>query len=92
MRLALFEVLDTSSVVEELTNKVERQQVGVITNFIGTIRELTKGKQTLHLVYKVYKLRPVKSLIKLERRLRKNSNIHRKLIERLEIVIVIAIS
>ncbi|MGQ0422377.1 molybdenum cofactor biosynthesis protein MoaE, partial [Bacillus sp. HC-Mk] len=55
MRQALFEIVDNPILVEEVTNKVARREAGAITTFIGTVRELTKGKRTLHLEYEAYK-------------------------------------
>ncbi len=44
MGQVLFEIVDIPIVVEEVTNKVARREAGAITTFIGTVRELTKGK------------------------------------------------
>ena len=44
MGQVLFEIVDNPILVEEVTNKVARREVGAITTFIGTVRELTKGK------------------------------------------------
>ncbi|MGD7008220.1 molybdenum cofactor biosynthesis protein MoaE [Metabacillus sp. 84] len=40
---------------EGVIQKVERREAGAITVFIGTVRELTDGKKTLHLEYEAYK-------------------------------------
>lgn len=65
MGQALFEIVDIPIVVEEVTNKVARREAGAITTFIGTVRELTKGKRTLHLEYEAYKRMAVKQLTKI---------------------------
>ncbi|TKI97241.1 molybdenum cofactor biosynthesis protein MoaE, partial [Bacillus cereus] len=54
MEQVLFEIVDNPILVEEVTNKVARREAGAITTFIGTVRELTKGKRTLHLEYEAY--------------------------------------
>ncbi|HDR7782519.1 MULTISPECIES: molybdopterin synthase catalytic subunit MoaE [Bacillus] len=66
MGQALFEIVDIPIVVEEVTNKVARREAGAITTFIGTVRELTKGKRTLHLEYEAYKPMAVKQLTKID--------------------------
>lgn len=65
MGQALFEIVDIPIVVEEVTNKVARREAGAITTFIGTVRELTKGKRTLHLEYEAYKPMAVKQLTRI---------------------------
>lgn len=65
MGQALFEIVDIPIVVEEVTNKVARREAVAITTFIGTVRELTKGKRTLHLEYEAYKPMAVKQLTKI---------------------------
>lgn len=65
MRQALFEIVDNPILVEEVTNKVARREAGAITTFIGTVRELTKGKRTLHLEYEAYKPMAVKQLMRI---------------------------
>lgn len=65
MRQALFEIVDIPIVVEEVTNKVARREAGAITTFIGTVRELTKGKRTLYLEYEAYKSMAVKQLTRI---------------------------
>lgn len=77
MGQALFEIVDTSIVVEEVTNKIARREAGAITTFIGTVRELTKGKRTLHLEYEAYKPMAVKNLLKLEKKLRNSGQMQK---------------
>ena len=49
-----YEVIDTPISIEEVTNKVIRRECGAVT-FVGTVREFTKGRRTLHLEYVAYK-------------------------------------
>ncbi|AGE79415.1 TPA: molybdopterin synthase catalytic subunit MoaE [Bacillus thuringiensis] len=65
MEQVLFEIVDNPILVEEVTNKVARREAGAITTFIGTVRELTKGKRTLHLEYEAYKPMAVKQLMRI---------------------------
>ena len=65
MGQVLFEIVDIPIVVEEVTNKVARREAGAIATFIGTVRELTKGKRTLHLEYEAYKPMAVKKLMRI---------------------------
>ncbi len=58
----LFNIVDTPIVVEEVSNKVKSRNAGAITVFIGTVRELTKGKKTLSLEYQAYESMAVKKL------------------------------
>lgn len=65
MGQSLFEIVEKPILVEEVTNKVARREAGAITTFIGTVRELTKGKRTLHLKYEAYKPMAVKQLTRI---------------------------
>ena len=65
MGQVLFEIVDIPIVVEEVTNKVARRDAGAITTFIGTVRELTKGRRTLHLEYEAYETMAVKQLMRI---------------------------
>jgi len=58
----LFKIVDTPIVVEEVSDKVKSRNAGAITVFIGTVRELTKGKKTLSLEYQAYETMAVKKL------------------------------
>lgn len=40
--------------IEEVANKVLHRNAGAITTFIGTVREITRGKKTLYLEYDAY--------------------------------------
>lgn len=48
--------------IEEVTNKVVRREAGAINTFIGTVRELTKGRKTLYLEYDAYQSMAEKKL------------------------------
>jgi molybdopterin synthase catalytic subunit len=52
------EPIDIQSVID----KVVQRNAGAITTFIGTVRELTKGKKTLFLIYDTYEAMAVKKL------------------------------
>jgi molybdopterin synthase catalytic subunit len=52
------EPIDIQSVID----KVVQREAGAITTFIGTVRELTKGKKTLFLIYEAYESMAVKKL------------------------------
>ncbi|MEH7514950.1 molybdenum cofactor biosynthesis protein MoaE [Gottfriedia acidiceleris] len=62
MEQTLFQIVDTPIVVEEVSDKVKSRNAGAITVFIGTVRELTKGKKTLSLEYQAYESMAVKKL------------------------------
>ena len=50
-----FEIVETPIQIEQVQQKVVHRNAGAITLFIGTVREMTKGKQTLQLTYDAYK-------------------------------------
>lgn len=52
------EPIDIQSVID----KVVQRDAGAITTFIGTVREMTKGKKTLYLIYEAYEPMAVKKL------------------------------
>ncbi len=60
MTTALFEIVDKPIDVEEVRQKVASRNAGAITVFIGTVREMTKGKKTLRLEYQAYPSMAVK--------------------------------
>ncbi|PAQ15442.1 molybdopterin (MPT) converting factor, subunit 2 [Bacillaceae bacterium SAOS 7] len=62
MEQTLFEITDQPIVTEEVTKKVASRNAGATTIFIGTVRELTKGKKTLQLEYQAYPSMAVKML------------------------------
>jgi molybdopterin synthase catalytic subunit len=61
----LFEVIDKPINVQEVIDKVVRREAGAVTTFIGTVREITKGKRTLYLEYQAYETMAVKMLEKI---------------------------
>lgn len=48
--------------IQSIIDKVVQRDAGAITTFIGTVRELTKGKKTLYLIYEAYEPMAVKKL------------------------------
>lgn len=58
----LFEIVKHPISVEEITNKVIRNEAGAVTTFVGTVREFTHGKRTLSLEYQAYEKMAVKML------------------------------
>jgi molybdopterin synthase catalytic subunit len=48
--------------IQSVIDKVVQREAGAITTFIGTVRELTKGKRTLFLIYEAYEPMAVKKL------------------------------
>ncbi|WP_102347373.1 molybdenum cofactor biosynthesis protein MoaE [Bacillus sp. Marseille-P3661] len=54
MTQSLFLITKDPISIEEVSNKVVRRNAGAINTFIGTVRELTKGKKTLYLEYDAY--------------------------------------
>lgn len=49
-----FEIIERPIEIEEVIKKVEGRNAGAINTFIGTVREMTKGKKTLYLKYDSY--------------------------------------
>ncbi|MGM9966524.1 molybdenum cofactor biosynthesis protein MoaE [uncultured Rummeliibacillus sp.] len=66
----LFIITDQPICVEEVTKKVESRNAGAITVFIGTVRELTKGKKTLHLEYQAYPPMAIKMFQQIEKEIK----------------------
>ncbi|WCK52431.1 molybdenum cofactor biosynthesis protein MoaE [Aneurinibacillus sp. Ricciae_BoGa-3] len=63
--MRLFEVVDTPISVEEVMNKTVHPNCGAVNLFVGTVRELTKGKKTLFLEYEAYKEMAEKQLARI---------------------------
>lgn len=57
-----FEISNVPINIQQVIDKVVQREAGAITTFIGTVRELTKGKRTLFLVYEAYEAMAVKKL------------------------------
>ncbi|RXI98287.1 molybdenum cofactor biosynthesis protein MoaE [Anaerobacillus alkaliphilus] len=50
----LFLITDEVISIQEVVDKVVHPNAGAINTFIGTVRELTKGKKTIYLKYDAY--------------------------------------
>jgi len=61
----LFSIVDVPIITDDIIQKVKSVNVGAITVFIGTVRELTNGKKTLSLEYQAYESMAVKKLAKI---------------------------
>jgi molybdopterin synthase catalytic subunit len=57
-----FEISKEPIQIQEVIDKVVAREAGAVTTFIGTVRELTKGKKTLYLIYEAYEPMAVKKL------------------------------
>ncbi|WP_010288802.1 molybdenum cofactor biosynthesis protein MoaE [Kurthia massiliensis] len=62
-----FKISETPIIVDEVTEKVVSRNAGAITVFIGTVREMTKGKKTLSLQYEAYPAMAIKMFEQIER-------------------------
>ena len=62
MNEPLFLITNDPISIEKVTDKVVRREAGAINTFIGTVRELTKGKKTLYLEYDAYESMAEKKL------------------------------
>ncbi|MBU9721822.1 MULTISPECIES: molybdenum cofactor biosynthesis protein MoaE [Bacillaceae] len=49
-----FVITDKEISIQEVVDKVMDRNAGAINTFIGTVREMTKGKKTLYLKYDAY--------------------------------------
>ena len=50
----MFVITEEPISIEEVTKKVVRRDAGAVVNFIGTVREFTKGRRTISLHYEAY--------------------------------------
>ncbi len=57
-----FWITDEPISVEEVVQLVSRREAGAINTFIGTVREFTYGRRTLHLEYQAYRSMAEKKL------------------------------
>ncbi|MCM3760266.1 molybdenum cofactor biosynthesis protein MoaE [Alkalihalobacillus oceani] len=64
MTATLFEITAEPISIEAVVAKVVHPNAGAVNTFIGTVRELTKGKRTLYLIYEAYEAMAVKQLQK----------------------------
>ncbi|WP_240374312.1 molybdenum cofactor biosynthesis protein MoaE [Bacillus piscicola] len=53
--------------VDDVIHKVIRRECGAITTFLGTVREFTHGRRTLHLEYQAYKSMAEKMLADIDK-------------------------
>ncbi|PLS03878.1 molybdenum cofactor biosynthesis protein MoaE [Neobacillus cucumis] len=58
----MYEISKDPIDIQAVIDKVVQRDAGAITTFIGTVRELTKGKKTLFLIYEAYEAMAVKKL------------------------------
>lgn len=61
-----FEIVDQPIDVEVMRAKVMDRNAGAVTLFIGTVREMTKGKKTLSLQYEAYAPMAIKMFEQIE--------------------------
>lgn len=57
-----FSITTKPILAQDVIDKVVNRNAGAITTFIGTVRELTHGRKTMHLVYEAYEPMAVKKL------------------------------
>jgi len=57
-----FEITNEPIIIQEIVDKVVDRDAGAINTFIGTVREMTKDKKTLYLIYEAYEAMAVKKL------------------------------
>ena len=60
--MKFFEITKEKIDIQSIIDKVVQREAGAINTFIGTVRELTKGKKTLFLIYEAYEPMAVKKL------------------------------
>ncbi|MGM0901450.1 MAG: molybdenum cofactor biosynthesis protein MoaE [Bacillota bacterium] len=58
----MYEIAKNPIDIQSVIDKVVQREAGAINTFIGTVRELTKGKKTLYLIYEAYEPMAVKKL------------------------------
>jgi molybdopterin synthase catalytic subunit len=58
----MYEISKEPINIQAVIDKVVQREAGAITTFIGTVRELTKGKKTIFLIYEAYEAMAVKKL------------------------------
>ncbi|MBY0097471.1 molybdenum cofactor biosynthesis protein MoaE [Mesobacillus maritimus] len=58
----MYEIAKDPIDIQSVIDKVVQREAGAINTFIGTVRELTKGKKTLYLIYEAYEPMAVKKL------------------------------
>lgn len=85
--------------INDVIARVVRPEAGAVNTFIGTVREFTKGKQTLYLEYQAYASMAEKKLAEICREIdqkwknTKTAIVHRTgRLEISDVVVVIAVS
>lgn len=66
-----FEIISEPIDILQVTEKVMTKSAGAVTTFTGTVREFTKGKQTLYLIYEAYKEMAEKKLAQIGEEIQK---------------------
>jgi molybdopterin synthase catalytic subunit len=99
MENSYFVVTNKNIDVQSVVDKVIHPHAGAISTFIGTVRELTKGKRTLYLEYEAYVSMAEKKLAEIGAEIQKYSPDSRVAIthrighlEITDIAVVIAVS
>lgn len=64
---ALFEVVETPLSADAVTAKVVDPTIGAVVTFVGTVREWTRGRQTVYLEYEAYPEMAVEQMEKIGR-------------------------
>ncbi|MED3646584.1 molybdenum cofactor biosynthesis protein MoaE [Halalkalibacterium halodurans] len=60
-----FAIMEQPIVIQQVIDQVVHPHAGAINTFIGTVRELTKGKRTLYLQYEAYPSMAEKKLVQI---------------------------
>lgn len=60
--MKMYEITNQPINIQSVIDKVIRREAGAVTTFIGTVREFTKGKKTLYLIYEAYESMAEKKL------------------------------
>lgn len=60
--MKFYEITNEPIDIQTVIDKVVEREAGAISTFIGTVRELTRGKKTLYLIYDAYESMAVKKL------------------------------
>ncbi len=94
-----FWITDKPIQINDCVDKVVRREAGAVNTFIGTVREFTKGKRTLHLEYQAYVPMAEKKLEQIGEEIREKwGNAETAIVHRIghldisEIAVVIAVS
>lgn len=69
-----YEIVNEPINVQTVIDKVVDRDAGAINTFIGTVRETTRGRKTLYLVYEAYESMAVKKLEQIGREIEERWN------------------